>query len=256
MLRTLKDALRRAFRSAGLDLIRYGRAAPGTDPFADMQRLTRAPAPVVFDVGANVGQSVRAYRAAFPASVVHSFEPGPATFEVLRASVSGLARVHLSNCALGATAGRLTFHENRLSDMSSFLPMADTGYGEVVADTEVRVCTVDDYCAEHRIGRIDILKSDTQGFDLEVLRGTDGMLSAGRVGLVYLEVSFADVLYRGLPSFGAIYDYLMERGFRMASIYKIRHHEGLANWGDALFVHGVQRPSSVGRVHATKSSNQ
>ncbi len=53
----------------------------------------------------------------------------------------------------------------------------------------VQIDTIDDYCERAGIDHIDILKSDTQGYDLEVLRSAGKMLSAGKIKLVYLESS-------------------------------------------------------------------
>jgi FkbM family methyltransferase len=45
--------------------------------------------------------------------------------------------------------------------------------GAVVAETPVTVTTLDEYCAANGIERIDLLKNDTQGYELEVLRGAE-----------------------------------------------------------------------------------
>jgi hypothetical protein len=43
---------------------------------------------------------------------------------------------------------------------------------------------------QHEVQFIDLLKSDTQGFDLEVLKGAQGLLDARKIRLIYLEVTF------------------------------------------------------------------
>jgi hypothetical protein len=47
--------------------------------------------------------------------------------------------------------------------------------------------TIDAFCAEHRIERIDYLKIDTEGHDLEVLKGSHEMLSSDRISIVEVE---------------------------------------------------------------------
>ena len=62
------------------------------------------PDPVIFDVGANVGQYARMVRKAMPGARIFSFEPGPAAFERLKvAKISG-AFVPVQ-AALGAIDG-------------------------------------------------------------------------------------------------------------------------------------------------------
>jgi len=130
----------------------------------------------------------------------------------------------------------MTLLENSASDMSSFLPLGDTGWGTVERQTSVDVKTVDQVCAEAGVRQIDILKSDTQGFDLEVFKGAEQTISLNRVGLIYFEVIFSD-MYRGAPSFSEVYDYLLARGFLLVSIYNFTYQNELASWADALFVH-------------------
>jgi FkbM family methyltransferase len=56
-----------------------------------------------------------------------------------------------------------------------------------IAPITVKCPTVDLFCAERKIKKIDVLKIDTEGFDLEVLKGADAMLKRGAVSFVYLE---------------------------------------------------------------------
>ena len=78
----------------------------GVDALADIRALlTRVRSPTVFDVGANVGQSVTTFRQLLPDSVIHSFEPGPVAFRQLEANTRGVERLHLVNAAVGANSG-------------------------------------------------------------------------------------------------------------------------------------------------------
>ena len=167
--------------------------------------------PMIFDVGANIGQTITDFRSFFPRSVIHSFEPSPTTFQALTRHAGGRKDVHLWNFAFGSTPGRMTLRENSFPVMS-FLQLGDHGWGQVVRETPVEIKTVDQFCREQSIEKVDILKSDTQGFDLEVLLGAEQMIRDGRIGLVYLEVIFA-ALYENQPSISRIYDFMLDRDF-------------------------------------------
>jgi hypothetical protein len=86
-----------------------------------------------------------------------------------------------------------------------------------------------------KIDHIDILKSDTQGFDLEVLKGAQGVIGHGRVHLILIEINFA-ALYCGQPRFDEIYAWLSDRGFRLVSFYNACYMNHRIGWCDALFV--------------------
>src|ERR1043166_3917484 len=112
----IKELIRSAAARLGYEI----RRRP-VDAFADMRRFVpAASAPVIFDVGANIGQSVKTLKAAFPNSQIHSFEPSRETFARLKENVAGEKDVLVWNCALGSATGEQLFQENIESQMSSF----------------------------------------------------------------------------------------------------------------------------------------
>lgn len=206
----------------------------GVDAFSDIRALSGTGPSIVFDVGANVGQSVERFAELLPGSEIHAFEPSPTAFEELRRSTRRFPNVRLINAAVGASPGDLILLENDHTNMSSFLSPGSAGWGRVVRHTPVAVLTVDDYCARQQIERIDLLKIDTQGYELKVLEGASGLIEARQIGLVYLEITFAH-LYEGLPDLGELYRVLTDRGYRLVAFYNFVVRDGVAGWCDALF---------------------
>jgi hypothetical protein len=127
--------------------------------------------------------------------------------------------------------------------MSSFLPLGESGWGEVTKETLVNVKTIDEFCKEENIERIDILKSDTQGYDLEVFKGAEETIRANKIGLIYVEITFTE-MYKNLPSLGQIYDFMRSHHFLLVSFYQIFYRNQLAGWKDALFVNESYRRAS------------
>jgi hypothetical protein len=82
---------------------------------------------------------------------------------------------------------------------------------------------------------VDILKSDTQGYDLEVFKGAEQAMHRQQIGLVYFEFIFSD-MYKKLPAFDEVFRHLIDRDFALVSIYEFHHQNRLAGWCDALFV--------------------
>jgi FkbM family methyltransferase len=230
-METFKNIIRSAAARLGYEIRRQP-----VDAFTDMRRFVPADAtPVIFDIGANVGQSVKRFKTAFPASVIHSFEPGGETFARLRANVADEENVFLWPCAVGSAVGEQLFQENVESDMSSFLELSKAGWGAVKKREKVAVTTVDQFLADHSIAEIDILKSDTQGYELEVFKGAEQTIQQHRIGLIYFEFIFAE-MYRNLPTFDAVYRYLVDRDFLLVAIYNFHRQDDLASWADVLFV--------------------
>jgi FkbM family methyltransferase len=233
----LRTSLRNLAQRFGYEVSRLHPERVGRSPYLDMHRFVPAgSAPLVLDVGANEGQTIRHFKEAYPRSVIHSFEPGTSTFARLREVVAGEENVSVWNCALGAAVGQQTFLENTNSDMSSFLELRADGWGSIARRASVEVMTVDHFLTTHGIESVDILKSDTQGYDLQVFRGAEKAMRDERIGMIFTELIFSD-MYAGVPSFDEIYRHLADRGFRLVSIYHMEYQNDLAGWADALFVH-------------------
>ncbi len=227
-------------RKSGSSLTRAvhgeGRLHAGTDPDIDIQYLlTDVAHPMVFDVGANIGQSITRFTGLLPGCQIHAFEPSPRTFHQLRANTKGVEQLHLVNAGVGSVRGSGVLFENEYSDMSSFLQPDDAAWGQVVQQTAVDVLTLDDYCSERAIEHIDLLKIDTQGYDFEVLKGAEGLLGAGGIRLVLMEVIFSD-MYVGQPPFDEVYRYLIDHDLRLVAFYGFSLRNMRASWSDALFV--------------------
>jgi len=209
---------------------------PGTNPFRDMATLVRTTrSPMIFDVGANVGQTASACVNNFPGAVIHSFEPSPGTFAELDANCKGFKNQHSWNFALGSKEETLEFKENSFSEMSSLLKETNLTWGEVINIRKVPVKTINGFVAEHKIRNVDILKTDTQGFDLEVFKGASDLFRQNRVHLVYFEFTFMH-LYEGLPSFSSMMAFMEENGFSLKGIYDPHYRGGMLGWADFLFV--------------------
>jgi hypothetical protein len=143
--------------------------------------------------------------------------------------------VHIVNAGVGSSAGTAVLAENDEAVMTSFLQPDTDSWGTVVRETPVQVTTVDEFCVDRGVDHIDLLKTDTQGFDLEVLKGGAGLMRDSRIRLIYMEVIFSD-LYVGQARFDDEYRFLIDNGFRFMSFYDFERLDGKTpGWCDALF---------------------
>jgi FkbM family methyltransferase len=136
----------------------------------------------VLDVGANVGKTVAAFQRRFPGAEIWAFEPVKASYEQLVQSTASVEGIQCFNFALGAqsAAGHITAAGT--SEKNRLVP-ARSGR----ATQSVPIVAGTDFCDEHGIDRISYLKVDTEGHDLEVLRGFEPMLRDSRVDVVEVE---------------------------------------------------------------------
>ncbi|HXG29187.1 MAG TPA: FkbM family methyltransferase [Nevskiales bacterium] len=216
----------------------------GVDPMRDMRVLSTAgDQPVIFDVGANVGQSIDNFRRHFRSPVIHSFEPSPKAFAELQSHAASIPGVTLNNLALGARPGEASFFESEAGTPMSSLLQPGTecwGGGGVRETLQVRVSSVDEYCRQRGIGQIDILKIDTQGYDFEVIKGAKAMIRNRAIHLIHMEIIFCD-MYKGLPRMDEIYAFLADRGYELVTFYPFCYWGNKASWTEGLFMHPEYR---------------
>lgn len=194
-MRRAADLLRAALSRFGYTLTKREFARFGTSLFADLARIDRGwntATDVVFDVGANAGEFAAEALRELPASRVYSFEPHPDTFRRLSSSVSNL-RFSANQIALGDQVGEAAFHvygdDGDGSLINSLVPDArfPMKFGYSSRAMTVPCTTIDAFCAANAVERVDLLKIDTEGADLLVLRGAQRMLAEGRVRYIYVE---------------------------------------------------------------------
>jgi len=211
------------FRRAECDVI--SKMSYGYDPLLDIEKLSQAwqySVDVFFDVGANDGETIQCARNRFKNCKITAFEPHPKTFLKLRENMKEATNVELVNLALGSERGDKIMFEYDKSKVNSLLPNAiyAVQHGLQARQIKVHCTTLDSFCADHGIQEIDVLKIDTEGFDLDVLKGASSMLSQQAIKFVYFE--FNEISPRSDASVGALapIDQLIRpHGYRFIASY-------------------------------------
>ncbi len=212
----------------------------GYDLHRDLTLVVNKKNPVCFDIGANKGQTIYLLQHCFVSPAIHSFEPASTSYAALAEQSFG-EQVHIYQLALGSEVGVAEFNTFKHSELNSFLAMnADKGENmfaeeEVIAVESVQVDTLDCFCVAHAIDRIDLLKIDTQGFELPVLRGGIGLLKQQKIGAILLELNFA-TLYEGQSDPLEILQLLRSHQMRLVDYYEKERIDGTElSWTTALF---------------------
>lgn len=209
----------------------------GRDLKSDLVSFIEQGRPVVFDVGAHRGQSIRAFRHLWPDSTNTSFEPDPSLARRLRATWSEVPGVKIVESAVLDNDATVSLFQFDSSDLNSVLDRSqgswikeDSRKGEVA----VTSLTLDGYCDDNDVGRIDYLKVDVQGAELQVIQGAQGLLASRAIKYVLLELTFCD-LYDGgaLPS--EVFASMESAGYRFVAMYNQTIGNSRLKWADALW---------------------
>lgn len=150
---------------------------------------------VIFDVGSNIG-SVSAYFAKRLSNYgsLHCFEPGNSAFKQLKNNIHNKynTNVFLNNFAIGDFDGETSFHlyPESHSSWNSIHRRPLENYGisvEVEQVVKVPISTLDTYCSKNRINKIDLLKLDLEGSELQALIGAKEMLRNSKIEICIFE---------------------------------------------------------------------
>jgi len=202
--------------------------------FAGTRKLQLA-----FDVGANVGRYSEWMARFLPETTIFSFEPVKQSFARLESVAANFdGRVRPFNLALGSMPGEFAITLHDYSEINSLRPNID---GELIGgsgQTEmVRVERLDAFCSMHGINAIDLLKTDTEGFDQEVLKGAGEFLESRPIPFIYTEVGFS-AGDRSHTRFEDLLKFLEERGYMLKGFYdQWAENEAHELFCDALFIH-------------------
>jgi FkbM family methyltransferase len=231
----MKKIIKRMFQSIGYKISKNSKILLlDDDPFMAIKDKLRGNDIVFFDVGANQGQTINKMRNHYPDVKIYAFEPSKNCFESLKSNFKQ-KNISLHNLAVGSSCSQLEFNEYSWSALNSLLKRA-YGSAKILETYLVDVVTIDDFCKNNAVSHINLLKTDTEGFELNVLKGASEMMSRNKIQFVYVEIFFNEN-YVGQSSFGDIYNFLLENGFGLVRFYEVLHtDDGTASKTDALFI--------------------
>jgi FkbM family methyltransferase len=189
---------------------------------------------VLLDVGAYHGDFARTFltqpNAVFNQAIL--FEPNPANLPALRQNFVGDSRALIEALACDETVGDREFFCTGPTYTGSLLPY----HAATAQRSTVQCVTLDSYAGQRGLaGRIGLLKIDTQGNDLRVLRGAINTLQSSRPWIV-AELIFTP-LYQNQAQPHEIAAWLAAQGYSQAAMFnEFYSHNGWLGWADACFV--------------------
>lgn len=171
----------------------------------------------LFDVGANKGQSIIEYKKFlnYKKLNIHCFEPNT---DILKKIINLKEKLYkkkniqitANNLALSdVNKVRLFYKNSKRSALSSFcdvnkkskdyLIMKKKKYYKFVEKAFVKTATINKYINDKKIKFVDILKIDTQGHELEVIKGANK--SFNKIGIIVVSILFYDFYKKKRISF-------------------------------------------------------
>ena len=198
-------------------------------------------APTILDIGAHRGESIDFFKEIFPNSSIYSFEPDPDNFKELKRKHKDTNNVSLFNSAISDRDCTLEYYKQSLSHLGGCLEIDNhsldsIGYAKTADNNMIQVAgrRLDSILKETAVDRIDLLKIDVQGYELNVLKGGPETLS--RTQAIIVEIGFFD-FYKNSSTLADVVQELNQIGFAPWDISKVSKNPKTlgTDWADFAF---------------------
>lgn len=195
---------------------------------------------IILDIGGGVGASVILYNKFFPENKILVFEPILENYNIIKSRTSQFPNINVFNYAVGTENSKKQINiANRITS-SSLLPLSVDPCSNVFDEKNlgrnrvenVEVVRLDDFLQNIQ-GDIGIIKIDVQGYEMNVLKGSEESLE--RAKIILLEQSNHDG-YSGSPKYYEIDSYLREHGFTLYDILPSIFDNGKLKEWDVIYL--------------------
>ena len=159
--------------------------------------------PIIFDVGANEGETIDFFLSLFKNPTIYSFEPEMKSYKKLLKKYEKNKAINLFNLAFGNKKEKLKLKTNIKSSTSTLSKintkskyynfksfMLSPGTNNIfLSEENVQVEKVDNFFNQNEISTIHILKIDTEGFELNVIKGAQETLQKTKIIIIEFQLN-------------------------------------------------------------------
>lgn len=172
---------------------------------------------VVWDVGANVGFYAKKFSdIAGSSGKVFAYEPSPTNLQRLHEAVASLRNVTVVPLALGEREDVLVLEQGN-DPLGATSRIIDKTIEESERQITIQVSSGDQLISSGVVLIPNIIKIDTEGYELDVLHGLTETLRQKELRTLCIEVHFGLLKERGLPNASSdIEKLLVHSGFALA----------------------------------------
>ena len=190
--------------------------------------------PVIFDIGANIGSMALGFAQRFPQGYVYAFEPDPFVSEKLLRNLSLNPELSQRVTPIQALVtdpssmgqSRMTYYTNWRLDRRDGHTHPIHG-GTIHAVDSIPCITVDDFCKDRGIRRVDLIKIDTEGYEFQILKGAQRTITDYLPFIVFEAGLY--IMQENHITFEHYFNYLTSFGYTLINI-KNGHPVNLENY--------------------------
>jgi FkbM family methyltransferase len=198
---------------------------------------------IIFDVGANKGQSIDFFSKIYENVQIYAFEPNPNLFLYLKTKYKNKNNIMIYNLGVSNISGQLELNETITDETSTFEELNyESKYLQKKANILgvskeniicekyfVDVIRLNDFIEREKITKIDILKIDTEGHELKCLQG---LFINNTIPIDYIQLeSHNDDMYLMDETKGQIPFLLKSNGFKKSTVIK----HGFGDFNECIY---------------------
>ena len=185
--------------------------------------------PIIFDIGSNVGQSITRFSNIFENPKIHSFEPNPEAFKILKDKFSSKKNIFLNNVGVCENTSTQDFFISEKSGHSSRFEVDNRFFVNNTYYQKKKISAdfvdLNSYCKGKKVELIDFIKIDTEGDVPSILRDFQ-YIKKKKISFLEIELRL-DSIYKNFNNFSEVENILDMKNYRLALLNL--HENNLGN---------------------------
>ena len=180
---------------------------------------------VFVDVGAHEGETSNLFNKHLNIKKIYCFEPSPINYKNLKKKIVKNGNTYLLNFGLGDKDGQEDFNQLEESSSSTLVKINEKSKYFIkkkkiinlfikkkfkIFSQTVNIMKLSNFMHKESIEYIDILKIDTEGYEIKVIKGAEEKIK--KIDYIYFEHHFDDMLKKDY-TLSNIHNYLVKNGF-------------------------------------------
>ncbi len=174
----------------------------------------------IFDVGGNIGNYSKALSDFFnDNAIIYAFEPSKRTFEIFLKTTAGITNIIPNNFGFSdINTDMVLYSDKEASPLASLNQRNLTHFGISMDKSEtIKLCTIDTYCQQNNIIRINFLKLDIEDHELNALKGAHQTINDKNIDFIQFEFGGCNIDSR---TYFQDFYYLLKDNYRICRILK------------------------------------
>ena len=181
----------------GLGILNYESYKVSGEEYAMKKCIKSKNNMIIFDIGANIGSYSKKILEINSDAIIYAFEPHPQNYQKLITNIN-CKQFKAYNYAVGSKTGETLLYDykdvNGSTHASIYKDVIEKIHNKASDNCKVETVRLDEFCLKNQVAKIDFLKIDTEGNELDVLLGIRDYIKLGKIAYIHFEFNEMNVV--------------------------------------------------------------